>query len=176
MSFIEKFKNYFRKKSLIKIKLTRKKEFVTIQEAKKIAIVFDATHLVSFDLVKNFNKYLTEKNKEVHAVGYVNSKFLIDHYLYRKGYLFLTNQDLNWYGKPDIKILKSFLENEYDILFDLTLEDCFPLKYVSIITKAKLKAGRYVENNNYLDLMIDINTEKNLLDEIKNEVKNQKRK
>jgi len=168
--------NYLRKRSINQRPQRLNRKVFNFNEIKTAGIIFDATHLVSYDVVKNFLKVLKEKNIEVTIIGYVNSKYLIDLYLYRKGFIFLTKNDINWYGKPNISIIQPFIDKEFDILFDLTLEECFPLKYISIMSKAKFKVGKYSEANDYLDFMIDINKEKNLLKQIKDEIKLEKNK
>lgn len=167
---------YFRKKSLSQQPQRVNRKIFNINEIKTAGILFDATHLVSYDVVKNFLKTLNDKQIDVSVIGFVNSKYLIDHYLYRKGFIFLTKKDINWYGKPDLSLVKSFINKEFDVLFDLTLEECFPLKYIAVMSKAKLKVGKYSESNNYLDLMIDINKERNLIKQIRDEIKNEKNK
>jgi len=172
----KKLINIFRKKSLSKRPKRLNKRSINLNEIKTAGILFDATHLISYDVVKNFLKLLNEKHIEVSVIGFINSKYLIDHYLYRKGFIFLTKKDINWYGKPDLSIVKSFIDKEFDVLFDLTLDDCFPLKYISIMSRARFKVGKFSDSNDYLDFMIDINKEKNLLLQIREEIKNEKNK
>ena len=50
---------------------------------------------------------------------------------------------------------------DFDILINLNIEKCFPLKYISAKTKAKFKIGRYDKKNAaYCDMMIS--TEENI--------------
>ncbi|MCB0410113.1 MAG: hypothetical protein KDD29_07825, partial [Flavobacteriales bacterium] len=57
----------------------------------------------------------------------------------------------------------NFIEKPFSILIDLNTEDCFPLEYISTLSKAKFKVGA---NGNYrdeeCDLTIDISQNKSL--------------
>lgn len=141
-----------------------------INQAASIGILFNATEQVSFDIVKELVKNLSNKNKSIEVLGYVDTKQLIDHYLYRKGFDFFTRKQLNWYFKPESENVEGFIKKPFDLLLDLSLDNPYPLKYILTFSEAKFKAGRYSENCNYLDLMIDITKEKEAMSALKNEV------
>jgi hypothetical protein len=94
------------------------------------------------------------------VLGYVDSKKLIDHYLYRKGFDFFCKNDLNWYYKPVSSQTEKFINEPFDILINLSLEYQFPIHYVCSASKASFKTGRYSPTDTSLDFMIDIEKEK----------------
>jgi hypothetical protein len=141
-----------------------------INQASSIGILFNATEQVSFEIVKELVKNLSIKNREIEVLGYVDTKQLIDHYLYRKGFDFFTRKQLNWYYKPMAENVEDFIKKPFDLLLDLSLDNPFPLKYIVTYSQAKFKAGRYSDRCNYLDLMIDITKEKEAMSALKNEV------
>jgi hypothetical protein len=100
----------------------------------------------------------------------VDTKQLIDHYLYRKGFDFFTRKQLNWFFKPQSENVDAFIKKPFDLLIDLSLDNPFPLKYIITFSEAKFKAGRYSDNCNYLDLMIDITKENEAMTALKDEV------
>lgn len=142
-----------------------------INDAKKIGIIFNATHLISFEIIRNFVKELSKKKISVIALGYVNSKKLIDHYLYRKGFNFFTRSNLNWFDKPVTDAVEEFINIPFDILINLCLEEYYPIQYVVALSNSAFKVGKYFSEPNYLDLMIDIEKEKKIMRDIKIEVK-----
>ncbi len=142
-----------------------------INNAKKIGIIYNATHLVSFEIIRNFVKDLSQKKISVTALGYVNSKKLIDHYLYRKGFYFFTKSNLNWFDKPVTDAVEEFIKIPFDILINLSLEEYYPVQYVVALSISTFKAGRYFDEPNYLDFMIDIEKEKKVMKDIKKEIK-----
>lgn len=150
--------------------LKRRVSSCNLKEAENIGILFDATHLVSFEVVKKFVKQIDSKYNTISILGYVDSKQLIDHYLYRKGFDFFTQANLNWYSKPEGEAVESFMAKEFDVLFDLNLEDQFPMKYILSLSKATFKAGRYTESHDFLDFMINIEPEIEAIKDLQSEI------
>jgi hypothetical protein len=172
MKFIENTKAYFGQRA-IRMHLRsnpRKVKTCSIERAERIGILFNATHQVSFEIVKDLVKDITTKKNTIDVVGYVDSKQMIDHYLYRKGFEFFTRNQLNWYYKPIDEAVQRFVDNEYDLLMDLSLDNPFPIRYILACSKAKFKAGRYSELEEYLDFMIDIEKENREMMDLKKQV------
>ena len=154
----KKIGNYVLKKHL---KLKSHKALVcNIKEAKSIGILYDATHVFSFEAVRDLTNELSNKTKKIKVLGYVDSKQMIDHYLYRKGFEFFTRNHLNWYNKPESDAVNEFINQEFDILLDLNLEHIYPNIYILAFSKAKFKTGVYSKGQELLDFMIDIEKEK----------------
>ena len=172
MNLIKNTKAYLGQRSIRTYLKSRKREVkaCNIKEAKSIGILFNATHQISFEIVKAFVKDLSAKNKSIDILGYVDSKQLIDHYLYRKGFDFFTQSQLNWYYKPNAPNVEKFIEEPYDLLIDLSLEDPFPIQYIVSCSQAKFKVGRYYEGQESLDFMIDMEKEKEAMDKIQEEL------
>jgi hypothetical protein len=156
-------RNYLKNKN-------REVKTCNIAEAKSIGILFNATHQISFEIVKALVKDLSTKKNKIDVLGFVDSKQLIDHYLYRKGFDFFTRSQLNWYYKPVVENVQKFIEKPYDILIDLSLDDPFPIHYIIACSQAKFKVGRYYEGQDCLDFMIDMEKEKEAMDKIRDEL------
>jgi len=95
----------------------------------------------------------------VEVLGYVNDKQVPDHYLLRTGFNFFCMKDLNWFQRPVRPFALDFSNRNFDILFDLTLEEKFPLKYLSGLSPAAYKIGIFKETGDH-DLMIELQEEK----------------
>lgn len=141
-----------------------------LENASSVGILFNATHSVSFEIVKNFVKELSNTNKNIMVLGFVDSKQLIDHYLYRKGFEFFTRNELNWFQKPESPAAIEFINQEFDLLINLNLEDTYPIKYILSLSKASFKVGRLTGSHQYHDLMIDIEQEKVAMKDIQDEL------
>lgn len=150
--------------------LKRKIVSCNMHEAKNIGVLFNATHLVSFEIVKKFVKQLSTPSNNVSVLGYVDSKQMIDHYLYRKGFEFFTRNDLNWFQKPEGEGVTAFIRQKFDLLIDLNLEESFPMKYILSLSNATFKTGKYTVSHNLLDFMIDIESEKKVIKELQIEI------
>lgn len=150
--------------------LKRDASVCNINKAKTIGIIYNATNAVSFEIIRSFTKMLAQRKIEVSVLGYVDSKKLIDHYLYRKGFDFFTRNNLNWYNRPKSDTVEDFMKKPYDILINLSLEKYYPLQYVLALSPSTFKVGKYFEEPNYMDLMIDIEKEKKAIKDVKEEI------
>jgi hypothetical protein len=172
MRIIENTKAYMGNRAINAVLREVKRDLhsCNIHKAKTIGILFNATHQVSFEIVKELAKNLSSKDNEIEVLGYVDSKQMIDAYLYRKGFEFFTRNQLNWFYKPEAEIVESFVSKSFDLLLDLSLDNPFPIRYIMSCSAAKFKAGRYLHNEDYLDFTIDIEKEKKTMIDIRHEL------
>jgi hypothetical protein len=141
-----------------------------IKHAQNIGVLYNATEYVSFEIIKEFTKKLIQNNSNVSILGYVDSKKLIDHYLYRKGFDFFSRNDLNWYYKPESSITEAFIKKPFDLLIDLSLEPCYPVQYIVALSPSTFKVGKFSPEEKYLDLMIDTDKENEQMKKVYEEV------
>jgi len=137
--------------------LKRFTAFCKLSDAKRIGILYDATLPSSYSIIKDFADELMPGREKIVVLGYVNDKRVNDNYLYRQGFDFFTKADLNWFYKPVTEITDYFINEPFDILFNLCLKDYYPVKYITALSAAKFKTGRFSPSDKNLDLMIDIN-------------------
>jgi hypothetical protein len=158
---------------ILEKKLRNQKRSVTvctIKHAQNIGILYNATEYVSFEIIKEFTKKLSQNNSNVSILGYVDSKKLIDHYLYRKGFDFFSRNDLNWYYKPISEVTTAFIAKPFDLLIDLSLETCYPVQYIVALSPATFKVGKFSPDEKYLDLMIDTEKEDEQMKKVHDEI------
>jgi hypothetical protein len=91
----------------------------------------------------------------------VNDKEVPDYYLLRTGFNFFCLKDLNWFRRPNRPFALEFSTREFDLLFDLSLEEYFPLKYLTRLSPASYKIGLFRDTDDY-DLMIELHEPKTL--------------
>jgi hypothetical protein len=142
----------------------------SIEEARNIGIIYNATEYISFEIIRNLVKELSSDSRKVTVLGYVDSKKLIDHYLYRKGFDFFSKNELNWYSRPVSSVVDNFIKEPFDLLINLSLEDHYPIRYITALSPAVLKAGRYHPDEKHLDFMIDIEKEKQTMKSLRQEI------
>lgn len=142
----------------------------TIKDAGNIGILYNATEYVSFEIIKDFAKELSQNNSSVSILGYVDSKKLIDHYLYRKGFDFFSRNDLNWYYRPICEVTDRFIKQPFDILINLSLENIYPIRYIVALSPASFKVGKFSPDEKYLDLMIDTEKENEQMEKVHEEI------
>lgn len=141
----------------------RKPNRFNFDAIKTVGILFDATNPDDFELVKRYILFLRDHRKKVKAIGFFNSKQTPSMAFSKLEYDFFSIKDLNWFGKPSSMIIQNFINEEYDLLIDLNINDHFSLKYISALSKANFKVGRYNEKElEIYDMMIDSDNTKTL--------------
>ena len=150
-------------------KLNRQVKTHNFKTAKSAGILFSSPDEQSFNAIKEFLSFLSQNEMKVIALGYVPSKKVPYQFLMLKGINFYSKTDLNWYYKPKNEIIDNFVDQKFDILFDLSIKDYFTVNYVGSLSKAAFKIGKQTENA-YQDLVIDVNKNKSveyLIEQIK---------
>jgi hypothetical protein len=135
----------------------RHSQMTNLKDAKRIGILYTLDDVPDYERVSEFVSKLQGDHKEVKALGFVKNKNLIQRFLPKLSYDFFSNRDLTWFYKPIHTQVRDFIEKEFDLLIDLSLHDNFPLKYISGLSKALCRVGKFSEKNTeYYDLMIDL--------------------
>ncbi|MBN1413727.1 MAG: hypothetical protein JW973_01400 [Bacteroidales bacterium] len=172
MKFAERIKDKLGVR-ILERKLKNQQRIVSVcslKYAQNIGIIYNATEFVSFEIIKDFAKKLTQHTPHISILGYVNSKKLIDHYLYRKGFDFFSRNDLNWYYRPVSAVTDAFIKKPFDILINLSLEPYYPIQYIVALSLASFKVGKYSPGEKYLDLMIDMDKENEQMKKLHEEI------
>lgn len=153
MNFLIKYIAAYQIKKLCA--LPRNKEFVKLNDAKTIGILFDATNNDAFETVKKFIEKLKTYTKNVHAIGYVDEK-LTPNYSYIKTDIDLFNKkELKSFYQPQSPYIKTFMEDEKDLLIDINISQKVPLQFIAASSKAKCKVGIHLPENEPLhDILI----------------------
>jgi hypothetical protein len=136
--------------------ITHARRMVPLTDARSIGIMYVLSDTADYDLVAAFVSRLQHERKEVKALGFVKNKILISRFLPKLSFDFFSQKDVTWFYKPIHSKVRDFIDKEFDILIDLNLQDFFPLKYISGLSKARCRVGRYSESNmEFYDLMIE---------------------
>lgn len=164
MKFIDDLKNTIGRNALkSRVKsVNRQMRAFNIKDVRTAGIILNASDIKTFELAQNFYKYLKSLNIDTWSLGYADDENVIKAYSYQIGMNHFTKKHLNWYNKPSNSSADQFIEKEFDLLVDLTMEEFFPLYYILGASKAKFKVGKFYENNSYYDLMIDIDKSKKM--------------
>ena len=150
------------------LKFNRQSVFKGFSNAATVGILFNATDKDDFELVKKYVGYLRSEQKKVKAIGYLENTYTADLVYSKLEYDFFTPKELNLYLKPKINFADNFIKEEFDILIDMNIKNCFPLHYISALSKAKFKIGKFNNDNALYDFMIEMTEEKNLKYYLKN--------
>ena len=140
----------------------RKTQFYNFETAKTAGVLFCCPDEPSFEVIKEFASFLKSKNIAVTALGYFPGKKLPDKFLFHNNINFFSNNDLNWYYKPKNASLNKFINQNFDLFFDLGINNYFPLQYVGALSNASFKIGMEKTSNTEHDLMINIDKNKTI--------------
>ena len=134
----------------------RIKSVCNLEDAKSIGILYEATSPEQILEIKPLVKYFFGLRKDVKAFGYVNSKKYDECHIPKLQYDFFNLKDLNWYYKPQNDYIKNFVQQEYDILINLSDSSCIPIKYLVASSLARFKVGQHEDGYEIYDLMIKL--------------------
>lgn len=152
-----KLHHYFLTKRLKKVNLNR--SYVNLSKAKSVGILFDANIVEHIAIVDAFVKDLKNNGKDVTLLGYLKNdkkKPTID-------FPYFTAKDTSWIGIPAKEKTGSFVKKEFDLLINLYTHECLPLEFISTLSNAKYRVGRYIDDKTYCyDLMIRLEERKDL--------------
>jgi len=147
-------------KSIKKVK--RDASFQNYTTAKNIGIIFNATHQDTYETARKYIKTISDKGLKIKALGFVDSKEVLDFYQKSTYFDYFSRKNLNWYSKPNNPNTEEFINTKFDILIDLSIIEDFPIQYIVALSKAKFKVGCVKENENFYDFMLQLNEKKQL--------------
>ena len=140
----------------------RNEDVFNLQDAKRIAILFDGTKVKDIELVKRFVAKFAKGKEMVTVLGYVNSNRKSFDHISVLHFDYFSKGQLSWYGKPKGIVIRNFIREEYDILVDLSLKVSYPLTYLAVASLAKYKVGRFRKDISIFDLKIDSKKDRSL--------------
>ncbi|MGM0497730.1 MAG: DUF6913 domain-containing protein [Bacteroidota bacterium] len=149
-----KIANWLLKKEVRAVK--RKKEVHNFDDANSVGVLFSAEQPNAFDVTNEFLHYLAHKKLQIFVLGYIPKKEIPKEFLMNSKINFLCKKDISWIHKPKSHVASKFITREFDILFDLSDIEHFPLKYINNLSRAKFKVGKEPTGGREYDFMINI--------------------
>lgn len=122
-------------------KLNRKKHSVSLTQAKNIGILLTVGNQKEFDEAENLAKEFQQQDKKVKVMVYITDKTLKTNPTSHIEVLY--EEDMGWDFIPKKEKIIQFISHEFDLLLNLCTEVCFPLTYVSALSKSLFKVGAY---------------------------------
>jgi len=151
----------FRQKSAIKFlhlqagNRNRISKQVNLDSATSIALLYFLPDEDTYKKAEAIIAQLLGMNLKVRVVCYSPLKFDPHYFIPKITQDIVNAKNLNLRYQPNKPFVDEFIETEFDILIDLSLNDSLPLLYLAAMSKASLKVGRYEESHqDFYDLMI----------------------
>lgn len=141
---------------------SRKREGHNFETAQTAGILFTPTDTVSFEQIKQFLTFLTNHKLQIYVLGYIDNKTIPESFLFWKGINLFSKKELNWKMIPNTPLVSDFMDKSFDLLFDLSLQDYFPVEYIARLSKSKCKIGRFTQKHTSYDLMFELDESQKL--------------
>jgi hypothetical protein len=123
---------------------------MNIDAANTIGILYCADKPDEVELIKNYVQSLRNLGKQVKSLGFINVKELPLGLNGSMMHQYYAMKELNWYFKPSSQFIDNFVNDDFDMLMDFGMPTQLPIIYITAMSKAKCKIGRYLEK--YVDL------------------------
>ena len=138
--------------------LQRQRKSHTLESARTIGIIFDATLEKHKTESLEFARTLEKKGKKVHLLGYVKAKQAPSDLSFD----FFYQKELDWIGIPKSEKALAFVKEKQDVLICLNPADEAPLAWLAAHTPAAMKIGFITAYPNDFDMMLEIPAEKGI--------------
>lgn len=129
---------------------SRNRSIMNIDSAHTIGILYCGDNSADVEQMKKYIHTLRDMGKEVKSLGFINVKEVPSGLNGSAMHQYYSQKELNWYGKPSSQFIHNFVKEEFDILFDFDLSSQLPILFLTSMSKAKCKVGKYLEK--YVDL------------------------
>lgn len=137
--------------------LVRNRKAFNLDTAKYVGILYHLEDENTYKIIEDFLKALTDYNLKTKVACITDQKIIPHYFIPKLSQDILTAKDVNWKFQPVKPFVKDFLDEEFDILIDLSLTEHLPLLHLASNSKANMKIGKYDETHQlYYDLMIEL--------------------
>lgn len=133
---------------------SRQQRSVNYKNAKTVLLVFESDYTEKNRFIKQVIEQLASDGKKVFAWGFLNIKMSSTAIL--PTFKILDRKSLDCLGCPKESFLRELIDEEYDMLIDLTLKEILPLQYVKMYANAAFKAGISYSTDDLLDFVFKI--------------------
>jgi hypothetical protein len=158
---LEKLRMALLRRSLRQILAThsRQRKTHTIESARTIGILFDATEEKDRKEVLGLARSLEEeRKKKVRLLGFVDSKQPLGQTQFPQ----FTQKEIRWNGIPASEAVDAFVDEKVDLLLCLNKLQVLPVMWVAIASKASMKIGTTTSIPHDFDMVLETPAEKGI--------------
>ena len=123
-----------------------------LDEAKTVAILFDATDVDHRKRTLAYADKLRKRGKQVNALGFISTADKEATFSFN----FFTLRDIDWAKRPKGEQVQQWLKKEYDVLICLFPTTNRFTEFLALHNRAGLKIGPVAKNTACYDLMLDM--------------------
>jgi hypothetical protein len=140
----------------------RSKMVYNLVSARKVGVLLSITSEQTFNLATELVNFLSKRNLDVCLLAHFPGKEIPQQFLMRKNVNVFNAKEVNWYGKPLAPIVQEFIDIDFDILIDLSMQEIFPIRWIATLSKAKFKTGFLLYYGSPSDLIINVKQDEEL--------------
>lgn len=143
--------------------LQRVSKQVSLSKTRSIALLYYLNDEATYKRAELVLSKLNEMGIKTRVVCYTDLKTIPHYFIPKITQDIITAKDINWRYLPQKLFVKEFIDTEFDILIDLSLDEYLPLYYFAALSKAFLKVGKFREDQHHTyDLMIHSKAEETI--------------
>jgi hypothetical protein len=155
--FIKFVSNWFKKRLFDYYqKQRRNAKIQTFYNSKSVGILWNPVDEGSIETYEFLRKTLKDKGIKAVGIAHINSKHEKDTFATIAHSGFSNNVNVSWSGRPKSGDGEQFMEEQFDILIDLSIQKILALQYILVHSVATFKVGWKSSEYNYYDLNIDV--------------------
>lgn len=129
---------------------------VTLAGAKSVGILWNPADEESIETYEQLRQILNGRGIKPFGIAFINSKREKETLATVSNSLLINNSNINFWGKPRSGDGLQFMQQDFDILIDLSINKCIALQYILIHSSARFKVGWKSDDPNVYDLEIDV--------------------
>lgn len=157
MKIIQKIRERFARSFLFdqQHKLNRELKQVNLENARTIALLYYLPDEETYKRAELLVSQLSDMGLKTRVVCYTDMKLIPHYFIPKISQDVITIKDVNWRFHPVKPFVKEFIQTEFDILINLSLDEYLPLEYCAALSMAALRVGRFREDQHHIyDLLI----------------------
>ncbi len=142
------------------------------ENVKSIGIIYDATNPACAQAITILQNQLVTENKKVKILAFINTnkKELVP--ADKLDVTYISKKDISFSKIPKESVIEKFIDEPFDYLIDLNIQEHIPLHYISVSSLAKMKVGKAYDKNNHLNFNILINRTNDLANDVQQLINN----
>lgn len=121
----------------------RSKKFVNLNKAKYVGIIWNENDRAAYEMLK---KYLQDHKIQNKDICYSSEAREIT----------FSSKDFSFMGKPKNQAVIDFINEQFDLLIDISLSDTLPVQIVRAMSAANFKTGWSMATPNFFDFCVDV--------------------
>jgi hypothetical protein len=159
-ALLSKIKNHYFKKQLLKQLRDSRVKLHTHGDVKTVGIIFDASIQENREIIAQQAETLRKQGKKVRIIGFFNDKNPHE----GTPYPYFNLKDLDWKQTPkkEATVTSDFIKQPFDMLYTYAIGENKVIDFITALSQANFKAGRYTEVHNESQLMIDVQSNTDL--------------